>query len=442
MQTEFKSERIKRYIVVKWWVMAFSYVGVLAQNLIGTLGWTTAIPTYAGITLITANNLILQIMARRGKFNDLLTQFFMAIDIVVIGGTLYYGGGGAESPWWFLPIFLIFISGYIYDIWISLAFAAFSTVLISLVFSLEYFRLVPHFSVYSFKATFWREREYVFDYIMSMTVLYFSGAVISGLLGNLFKQHAEEITQLNASLEEKVVERARQLKETLEKLYRTEKLAAIGKLAGAIGHELRNPLGVIKNSAYFLNLKLQPAADDKIKKHLSIIEKEVGASTLIIEDILSFARIKMPEQKPVEIAPLIRESVESLPAPEGITVDIRPAEGLPSAFIDRAQILQVFINLIRNAYQAMPQGGRLTISTSLKGNFLEVAFADTGVGISPENLPKLFEPLFTTKEMGTGFGLAIVASIVEGHKGKVEVESKIGEGATFKILLPAVINPT
>ena len=442
MQTELKSERIKRYIVVKWWVMAFSYLGVLVQNLTGTLGWWISIPTYAGITLITFDNLLLEIMARRGKFNDLLTQFFMAIDIVVIVGTLYYGGGGAESPWWYLPIFLIFISGYIYDIWISLAFAAFSTVLISLVFSLEYFRLVPHFSVYSFQPTFWREKEYVIDYIMSMTVLYFSGAVISGLLGNLFKQHAEEITQLNASLEEKVRERTRQLKETLEKLYRSEKLAAIGKLAGAIGHELRNPLGVIKNSVYFLNLKLQPSVDDKIKKHLEIIEKEVGASTLIIEDILNFARIKMPEQKPTEIAPLIREAVESMPAPEGITVDTQPAEGLPPAFIDRAQIFRVFTNLIKNAYQAMPRGGRLLISASRKGEFIEMSFADTGVGIPAENLSKIFEPLFTTKEMGTGFGLAIVASIVEGHKGKVEVESKVGEGATFKILLPAVINPT
>jgi len=442
VQTELKSERIKRYIVVKWWVMAFSYLGVLVQNLTGTLGWWISIPTYAGITLITFDNLLLEIMARRGKFNDLLTQFFMAIDIVVIVGTLYYGGGGAESPWWYLPIFLIFISGYIYDIWISLAFAAFSTVLISLVFSLEYFRLVPHFSVYSFQPTFWREKEYVIDYIMSMTVLYFSGAVISGLLGNLFKQHAEEITQLNASLEEKVRERTRQLKETLEKLYRSEKLAAIGKLAGAIGHELRNPLGVIKNSVYFLNLKLQPSVDDKIKKHLEIIEKEVGASTLIIEDILNFARIKMPEQKPTEIAPLIREAVESMPAPEGITVDTQPAEGLPPAFIDRAQIFRVFTNLIKNAYQAMPRGGRLLISASRKGEFIEMSFADTGVGIPAENLSKIFEPLFTTKEMGTGFGLAIVASIVEGHKGKVEVESKVGEGATFKILLPAVINPT
>jgi len=426
--------RVKIYILTKRFVL---WINLPLIILMGWFKVMTGVPFWAGFTatvLALLDNELLNSQVKRGVYRRFMVYLSFLADFTIISFGLYFFGG-AEHTWWFFPVFVIFTVGYVLDLKAALVYATFQIMFVITLFTLLYFGLVPHYSIFGFTANYWKNVQFLSQYAFGMFLLYFAGAIISGYFNGV-------LAEANANLEEKVVERTRQLKETLEKLYRAEKLAAIGKLAGAIGHELRNPLGVIKNSAYFLNLKLQPSADDKIKKHLEIIEKEVGASTLIIEDILSFARIKMPEQKPVEIAPLIRESVESLPAPEGITVDIRPAEGLPRAFIDRAQISQVFTNLIKNAYQAMPQGGRLTISTSLKGNFLEVAFADTGVGIPPENLPKLFEPLFTTKEMGTGFGLAIVASIVEGHKGKVEVESKVGEGTTFKILLPADLNLT
>ena len=427
-------ERVKIYILTKRFVL---WINLPLIILMGWFKVMTGVPFWAGFiatVLALLDNELLNNQVKRGVYRRFMVYLSFLADFTIISFGLYFFGG-AEHTWWFFPVFVIFTVGYVLDLKAALVYATFQILFVITLFTLLYFGLVPHYSIFGFTANYWKNVQFLSQYAFGMFLLYFAGAIISGYFNGV-------LAEANANLEEKVVERTRQLKETLEKLYRAEKLAAIGKLAGAIGHELRNPLGVIKNSAYFLNLKLQPSADDKIKKHLEIIEKEVGASTLIIEDILSFARIKMPEQKPVEIAPLIRESVESLPAPEGITVDIRPAEGLPRAFIDRAQIGQVFTNLIKNAYQAMPQGGRLTISTSLKGNFLEVAFADTGVGIPPENLPKLFEPLFTTKEMGTGFGLAIVASIVEGHKGKVEVESKVGEGTTFKILLPADLNLT
>jgi signal transduction histidine kinase len=427
-------ERVKIYILTKRFVL---WINLPLIILMGWFKVMTGVPFWAGFiatVLALLDNELLNNQVKRGVYRRFMVYLSFLADFTIISFGLYFFGG-AEHTWWFFPVFVIFTVGYVLDLKAALVYATFQILFVITLFTLLYFGLVPHYSIFGFTANYWKNVQFLSQYAFGMFLLYFAGAIISGYFNGV-------LAEANANLEEKVVERTRQLKETLEKLYRAEKLAAIGKLAGAIGHELRNPLGVIKNSAYFLNLKLQPSADDKIKKHLEIIEKEVGASTLIIEDILSFARIKMPEQKPVEIAPLIRESVESLPAPEGITVDIRPAEGLPRAFIDRAQIGQVFTNLIKNAYQAMPQGGRLTISTSLKGNFLEVAFADTGVGIPPENLPKLFEPLFTTKEKGTGFGLAIVASIVEGHKGKVEVESKIGEGTTFKILLPADLNLT
>ncbi|MBI5408295.1 MAG: hypothetical protein HZA14_02910 [Nitrospirae bacterium] len=232
-------------------------------------------------------------------------------------------------------------------------------------------------------------------------------------------------------------------RETQEKLYRSEKLASIGKLAGAIGHDLRNPLGVIKNSVFFLNLKLgEGGADEKVKKHIGIIEKEVETSTRIIEDILSFARVKMPELKAEDIGSLLKDSLYRIPVPEDIKVIKEIAEDLPPAMIDRGQIDQVFSNLILNAYQAMADGGTLKIKAKVnptivgKDRELEISFEDTGMGIPPEVLPKIFEPLFTTKVKGTGLGLSICHSIIEGHKGRLEVESTVGKGTTFRVRLP------
>lgn len=421
-------ERVKIYILTKRFILWINL------PLIVMMGWfkiMTGIPFWAGFTatmLALLDNELLNSQVKRGDYRRYMVYLSFLADFTIISFGLYFFGG-TEHTWWFFPAFVIFTVGYVLGLRAALFYAACQIIFVIGLFTLEYFGVIPHYSIFGFTANYWKNVQFLFQYAFGMLLLYFAAAIISGYFNGI-------LTEANERLEEKVRERTKQLKETLEKLYRTEKLAAIGQLAGAIGHELRNPLGVIKNSAYFLNLKLQPTADDKIKKHLDIIEKEVGASTLIIEDILSFARIKMPDQKPTEILPLIREALESLPPPEGITSETRADEGLPLSFIDRAQIFQVFTNLIKNAYQAMPQGGRLLISASQKGEFVEVDFTDTGVGIAAENLTKIFEPLFTTKELGTGFGLAIAQSIIEGHKGKAEVESQAGKGATFKISLP------
>lgn len=428
-------DRVKIYVLTKRFILWINL------PLIVMMGWfrvMTGIPFWAGFTatvLALLDNEWLNLQINRGVYRRFMVYLSFLADFTIISFGLYFFGG-AEHTWWFFPIFVIFTVGYVLDLKAALVYATCQIFFVMSMFALLYFGLIPHFSIFGFTADYWKNVQFLSQYALGMLLLYFAGAIISGHFNGILKKNAEQLAEANAHLEEKVVERTRQLKETLGKLYRSEKLAAIGQLAGAIGHELRNPLGVIKNSAYFLNLKLQPTADDKIKKHLDIIEKEVSASTLIIEDILSFARIKMPLQKPTEMAPLIREALESLPPPPGITVEVQPFAGLPQAYIDRAQIFQVFSNLIKNAYQAMPQGGRLSVSASLKGDFIETVFADTGEGIAADNLKKIFEPLFTTKELGTGFGLAIAASVIEGHKGKIEVESQVGKGAIFKISLP------
>jgi PAS domain S-box-containing protein len=237
------------------------------------------------------------------------------------------------------------------------------------------------------------------------------------------KQAEEALKEYTERLEEMVDERTQELRAAQQQLLRAERLAAIGQLGASIGHELRNPLGIIKNSAYYLDMKMG-SADEKVKKHLSIIEKEITRSNKIITDLMDFARVRSPTLRKTDANLLVREAISRSDIPENVEVITHLAKGLSPLMADPGQIEQVFINMISNAAQAM------TSSDSTE-------FKDNGVGISEENLAKLFQPLFSTKTKGIGLGLAICKAIVEAHEGRVEVESEVGKGATFTVKLPA-----
>jgi len=249
------------------------------------------------------------------------------------------------------------------------------------------------------------------------------------------KQAEEALKEYSERLEEMVEERTKELREAQEQLIRKEKLAAIGQLGASVGHELRNPLGVIKNSIYYLNMKLREA-DEKVGKHLKIIERETARANKIIGDLLGFARIKAPEVKEVQINALVEEALSCSFVPDNVTVVTSLEESLPPLLADPDQIEQVFINLILNAAQAVSDGGKLEIATRAEEGFIVTEFQDNGCGIPEENLGKLFEPLFTTKAKGIGLGLAVSKQIIEAHEGTIEVESQVGKGTTFKVRLP------
>ena len=255
---------------------------------------------------------------------------------------------------------------------------------------------------------------------------------------------AEEILKkYSEQLEEMVEDRTQELREAQEQLLRREKLAVLGQLAGSVAHELRNPLGVIKNSAYFLNMILDDS-DPEVKHGLQILNREVGRSDQIIKSLLDFARSKPPDRQELNVNDVVRETLSQNVVTESIKVDSQLDETLPTIFADPTQLRQVFDNLICNAIQAMPEGGRLGVGTSKvsegppKSEWIAVSITDTGVGIPQENLEKLFEPLFTTKSKGIGLGLALVKDLVEGNGGSIEVESNDtpGKGSTFTVRLP------
>jgi len=249
------------------------------------------------------------------------------------------------------------------------------------------------------------------------------------------KQAEEALKEYSGRLEEMVEQRTKELRETQEQLIRKEKLAAIGQLGASIGHELRNPLGVIKNSTYYLEMKLGDA-DEKVRKHLGIIDKEIARANKIIRDLMDFARVREPTLQKVDANHLVMEAISRSQIPENVEVITRLKKELPLLRADPDQIEQVFINLILNAAQAMPDGGRLEIATRAEDGFILIEFKDHGCGIPEEDLGKLFEPLFTTKTKGIGLGLAISKQLIEAHQGSIEVASEVGKGATFRVRLP------
>jgi len=249
------------------------------------------------------------------------------------------------------------------------------------------------------------------------------------------RESEERLRDYSKNLEKTVEQRTDELKSIQAQLLVKERLAAIGRLSSSVGHELRNPLGVIGNSVYYLNMKLKDR-DGNISKHLGILEREVRRSNRIISDLLDFSRARSPELRSGDINGLIRETLEDIKIPENITVDMDGMEDLPAFLFDADQIHQLIVNLITNALQAMADGGTLSIRTCTKGGFAVLCFEDTGVGIPAEDTKKIFEPLYTTRAVGTGLGLSIVKGIVERHNGTITVESKAGEGTVFTVRLP------
>ena len=188
--------------------------------------------------------------------------------------------------------------------------------------------------------------------------------------------------------------------EYLAREQRSERLAAIGQVAGGIAHELRNPLNVVKTSVYFL-LNARSPTPEKRAEHLQRIERQVLLADGVITALTNFAKLPLPNLRPISVLQCVQEALDTNPVPENCRVGIDSSPNLPAVLADIDQIRIVFANIIRNAKEAMAQGGTLNISVRQLGDGVEVAFADTGVGISEEHLRRIMEPLYSTKAQGS-----------------------------------------
>jgi signal transduction histidine kinase len=225
------------------------------------------------------------------------------------------------------------------------------------------------------------------------------------------------------------------LREAQEELVRKERLATLGQLAGSISHELRNPLGVIKNSVYYLRMVL-PGGDLRTQKHLGILEREIGTANRIVTDLLDFARVKSPNRSATDPSGLVGDLLDRTPVPPHVTLARDLPDGLPPIEVDRLQIEHILTNLIANAIQAMPEGGTLRLATEAGAGAVAISVADTGTGIAPDQLAKIFQPLYTTKAKGIGLGLALARDLAGVNGGEIAVESTPGIGSRFVLRFP------
>jgi signal transduction histidine kinase len=250
------------------------------------------------------------------------------------------------------------------------------------------------------------------------------------------KQELEKFTKF---LEKRVDARTRELKAAQDELIKKERLAAIGQMASVVGHEIRNPLAVINNSIYFIKTKLGQAAepDPKIQKHIKIIESEIQQANGIINEILTYSRQRELKPERVFINTWMEEVLSVYPFPAHITLDKQFDISNPPIDIDITEFQQAVRNLIGNGIEVMPQQGTVRIRTQAQvDGTVMLEIGDSGSGIPPEVLDKIFAPFFTTKARGTGLGLAVVRKVIDRHRGRVDVESVVGKGTTFRLYIP------
>ena len=268
----------------------------------------------------------------------------------------------------------------------------------------------------------------------------------------------EDLESLNKELERRVEKRTQELRDMQTKIVQSGRLAAVGELAAGVAHELNNPLGGILGYAQYDLEKLTDADVesltkddlDKVTEHLVFIERGAQRCTEIVKSLLRFAETSLCASAEVDVNELIEETLGFTArelSSRGIELRTELADGGLQVLADPRQLQQVFANIILNARKAMQSGGRLSVKSAWVpgenggGNSVAISFADTGCGISSDNLVRVFEPFFTTGEVGDGSGLGLSVSygIVKDHGGDIDVESKVGVGSTFTVLLPLAV---
>lgn len=258
------------------------------------------------------------------------------------------------------------------------------------------------------------------------------------------KKANKEIQELITNLEKKVEERTSELKQTQFQLLQAEKLAAIGKIAATVAHEINNPLSGVFTYIKLMERKIENGKVEqevaKFREYLSIMSREVERTSTIVRNLLDFSRPKAPSRKLTNLTKLIEETlilITNQIKVNNIVVEKR-FNNIPEVMVDPSQMKQVFLNIMVNACEAIEKGGVFTITTDYRQekNTVILGFSDTGIGIPPEDIPKIFDPFFTTKQKGTGLGLSVVEGIVTRHGGFLEVKSEVGKGTKVSITLP------
>ncbi len=278
------------------------------------------------------------------------------------------------------------------------------------------------------------DEGFVIDY--PLAIKHRSGREIEVLYNASVYKNAEGKVQGVFAAARDVTEHKKLEKQLQEK----DRLAAIGETAGMVGHDLRNPLQTVIGEVYLANreVKSLPESEQKkaLQENIHTIEEQIVYMNKIVSDLQDFVKPVNPEKGPVDLEKLVRATLSNVKVPQNIEVETKLGK-LPIILADANLLKRVFLNLLTNAVQAMPNGGDLTVQTKVEKKKIQVTIKDTGSGIPESVKPNLFKPLFTTKSKGQGFGLAVCKRVIEAHGGTITFQSQEGEGAEFTIELPS-----
>ena len=256
-------------------------------------------------------------------------------------------------------------------------------------------------------------------------VVFFLVGAVTGILADRERKRGEELRRVY-----------RELQESFEQIQRADRFSAIGQLAAGLAHEIRNPLGSIAGAVDIL--ERDAGSEDRRREFLTIIKKEGGRLDRLLSNLLDFAKPRQPQIQPVSIGQIVGAVVTLAGhTAERHGIELRAeVPPLPPVQGDAEQLQQVILNLTLNAIQAMPEGGRIVLSAGREDGAFAIRVSDEGHGIPNENLERIFDPFYTTKESGTGLGLAVAHQIVTQHGGRIRVERNPDRGVTFTVLLP------
>lgn len=258
-------------------------------------------------------------------------------------------------------------------------------------------------------------------------------------------ERTRELSLANEKLVGEMKERERAEKELLDahrRLIRQEKLVTVGQVSANVAHELRNPLGAVRQALYFLRKKGEDVDPDKLQKHLDVIGSELSRADEVIDGLLEMTRDASVKKTHLDLATLVEEVAHYCRLPENVDFDTDFSSVPFVVYADPTLLRQVFVNLITNAQQAMPEGGKLTVTGTNSDNEVTITITDTGHGIDPADLHKIFDVLYTTKSTGIGLGLSLCRDILQRHEGSIRMKSSLSKGTTATLTLPEAANDT
>jgi signal transduction histidine kinase len=467
--------RLRVFVAMRWLAILGVIIATLVASLVFNIGFPT-VPVYIICFCVAIYNLVFYFQNRNLKNEPpgqvrrkaiTYSNFHIILDLITITFLIHFTGG-IENPFIFYFVFHAIAASISLPYRTTYALASFALALVLLVVGLEYAGWIHHYNLQGFvDPTLYRKGSYVLPLLVAFsTVLYGATYLTSAISGQLKKRQREVMQLGNELLEKKTAEVAREkeiqeklskayqelsqslqkLQESQEQLIQAEKLSSLGQLAASIAHEVNNPLSGVLVYTQLLAKKMK---GDSLSKeialdYLSKMEAELNRSTKLISNLLDFARQSPPAFQQINIDEVVNRSFDlaaHTAKMQQIEVVRELAPALPDITGDFDQLQQVCTNLILNAIQAMPGGGKLTLRTSIDKDYEKIEVSDTGYGISPENMRKLFTPFFTTKQAvkGVGLGLAVSYGIIQRHHGRIEVQSKEKEGTTFIVYLPLKI---